>query len=146
MDDAGSAAGASLIIRLSKRSEFRYPSSFRSTMPAGERSAVQMRSLFLRYGLAIGLSSVVLLVTVLAPQLAREGVYILALAAIVVHGVVWRTRTGLAGHAGLSLDHRLLLDSSDRNFLDCVMGGGICTDCLCSRCDHAGGIQRDSWT
>jgi len=52
-------------------------------MPAGERSAVQMRSLFLRYGLAIGLSSVVLLVTVLAPQFAREGVYILALAAIV---------------------------------------------------------------
>ena len=45
---------------------------------------MQMRSLFLRYGLAIGLSSVVLLVTVLAPQLAREGVYILALAAIVV--------------------------------------------------------------
>src|SRR6476620_3092260 len=83
MDDADSAAGASLIIRLSKRSEFRYPSSSRSTMPAGERSAVQMRSLFLRYGLAIGLSSVVLLVTVLAPQFAREGVYILALAAIV---------------------------------------------------------------
>lgn len=45
---------------------------------------MQMRSLFLRYGLAIGLSSVVLLVTVLAPQLAREGVYALALAAIVV--------------------------------------------------------------
>ena len=44
---------------------------------------MQMRSLFLRYGLAIGLSSVVLLVTVLAPHLAREGVYILALAAIV---------------------------------------------------------------
>ena len=45
---------------------------------------MHMRSLFLRYGLAIGLSSVVLLVTVLTPQLAREGVYILALAAIVV--------------------------------------------------------------
>ena len=44
---------------------------------------MQMRSLFLRYGLAIGLSFVVLLVTVLAPHLAREGVYILALAAIV---------------------------------------------------------------
>ncbi len=44
---------------------------------------MQMRSLFLRYGLAIGLSSVVLLVTVFAPHLATESVYILALAAIV---------------------------------------------------------------
>lgn len=44
---------------------------------------MQMRSLFLRYGLAIGLSSVVLLVTVFAPHLATESGYILALAAIV---------------------------------------------------------------
>jgi PAS domain S-box-containing protein len=45
---------------------------------------MEMRSLFLRYSIAIGLSSVVLLVTVLAPQLPREGKFFLALAAIVL--------------------------------------------------------------